>query len=264
MPARRSTTAGARRELAKAQDAAWKLESAARRGEVDALRDALRALARAGPCAAAAGAKHPVPDGPAETPEGPGSGGGGGGKGALPASAGGAPAPGAVDWLALDRVFDRAARCDTRGEVPSAFTCPLTMEVYRDPVTSKSGHTYERTALTEHLTKASSSGEARALRPVHLSGFPAYLGSRAHHSHTLPTRTPRTAGRRVGPHHARAHGAVRRAPQHSDAQRGGALLGGAPLGVARVLLAPAGQASSRTCLLCEAVLVLGFRRLQRV
>jgi STIP1 family protein 1 len=58
-----------------------------------------------------------------------------------------------VNWVALDRVFERAARADTRGEVPSAFTCPLTMEVFRDPVVSKSGHTYERAALTEHIAK---------------------------------------------------------------------------------------------------------------
>jgi hypothetical protein len=118
-----------RRELARANDAAWRAESEARRREVDVLRTQLRALAAvAGSCVTVEGAW----------------------AGAAAQDVAGAAG---VDWAALDRVFTRAAAPDTRGEVPSAFTCPLTMEVYRDPVTSASGHTYERAALVEHLAK---------------------------------------------------------------------------------------------------------------
>ncbi|KAI8474037.1 MAG: hypothetical protein J3K34DRAFT_518535 [Monoraphidium minutum] len=118
------------RELARANDAAWRAESAARHGEADALQRQLRALARA------ARAASPTP-----------------GAGGAAVGGGGDAEAGCVDWGALDRLFERAAAADERGEVPSAFTCPLTMEVFRDPVTSRSGHTYERAALTEHLTK---------------------------------------------------------------------------------------------------------------
>ena len=54
----------------------------------------------------------------------------------------------------LDQVFEGAKRGLTPGEPASAFTCPLTMEVFRDPVMAPSGLTYERSALLEHLRKA--------------------------------------------------------------------------------------------------------------
>ena len=57
------------------------------------------------------------------------------------------------DHAAWDALFERAAQVDQVGEVPSAFTCPLTMEVFREPVLTPSGNSYERSALLEHLAK---------------------------------------------------------------------------------------------------------------
>jgi hypothetical protein len=155
-----------RRELARANDAAWQAESANRRAEVEALRQQLQALARAAAAAGGgvSGAAAAAPASSEEEEEAAGDSemeeAGGPGQTAPPAAAaaaaaaavGSSSAP-ALDWEALDRVFDRAARGDARGEVPSAFSCPLTMEVYRDPVVSVSGNTYERAALAEHLAK---------------------------------------------------------------------------------------------------------------
>ncbi len=42
---------------------------------------------------------------------------------------------------------------DQQSEPPSCFMCPLTMSIYRDPVTCESGMTYERSVLLEHLAK---------------------------------------------------------------------------------------------------------------
>jgi len=132
-----------RRELAKTKDAAWRLESAQRHAEVAALRGQLQSLAAAAARATAAAsintaATATAAAAAAAAPQEPPS---------------GAAHPDPLDWAALDRVLERAARPDARGEVPSAFTCPLTMEVYRDPVVSRSGNTYERGALAEHLKK---------------------------------------------------------------------------------------------------------------
>ena len=55
---------------------------------------------------------------------------------------------------ALGQVFQAAKQGLAAGEPASAFTCPLTMEVFRDPVMSPSGLSYERSALLEHLNKA--------------------------------------------------------------------------------------------------------------
>lgn len=50
-------------------------------------------------------------------------------------------------------LFARAAHLDHPEEVPSHLLCPLTMEVFRDPVITPSGCSYERSALLEHLTR---------------------------------------------------------------------------------------------------------------
>ena len=42
---------------------------------------------------------------------------------------------------------------DTKGEPASPFVCRLTMDVFREPVVSPSGLSYERSALLEHLAK---------------------------------------------------------------------------------------------------------------
>lgn len=119
------------RELAKTNDAVWRAESEQRQKEAEALRLQLRSLAQAASGSTAATNSNSSSS----------------------KSVAAAAATPDVDWAALDLMFERATRADTRGEVPSAFTCPLTMEVYRDPVVSMSGHTYERAALIEHLIK---------------------------------------------------------------------------------------------------------------
>lgn len=57
------------------------------------------------------------------------------------------------ELAALDQVFQAAKHNLKAGEPASAFTCPLTMEVFRDPVMAPSGLSYERSALLEHLRK---------------------------------------------------------------------------------------------------------------
>lgn len=51
-------------------------------------------------------------------------------------------------WL-----LQTVAKLDIPREVPSVFTCPLTMETYRDPAITKYGQSYERGVLIEHLKK---------------------------------------------------------------------------------------------------------------
>ncbi len=61
----------------------------------------------------------------------------------------------AQESAALDHLFSSARQKLKAGEPASAFTCPLTMEVFRDPVMTPSGLSYERSALNEHLRKVS-------------------------------------------------------------------------------------------------------------
>eukprot|EP01025_Chloroclados_australasicus_P054058 TRINITY_DN6404_c0_g1_i2.p1 TRINITY_DN6404_c0_g1~~TRINITY_DN6404_c0_g1_i2.p1 ORF type:complete len:292 (-),score=62.84 TRINITY_DN6404_c0_g1_i2:407-1282(-) len=53
-----------------------------------------------------------------------------------------------LEWL-----LSCAQERDEAEEPASAFTCQLTMEVFRDPVISPSGLSYEKSALLEHLNK---------------------------------------------------------------------------------------------------------------
>eukprot|EP00928_Gymnodinium_smaydae_P030187 TRINITY_DN22506_c0_g1_i1.p2 TRINITY_DN22506_c0_g1~~TRINITY_DN22506_c0_g1_i1.p2 ORF type:complete len:204 (-),score=36.74 TRINITY_DN22506_c0_g1_i1:186-797(-) len=39
------------------------------------------------------------------------------------------------------------------GAIPSEFRCPITLRVMRDPVVAEDGHTYERSAIQEHLSR---------------------------------------------------------------------------------------------------------------
>lgn len=57
---------------------------------------------------------------------------------------------------ALESLFQRASRVDRPEEIPGCFTCPLTMDVFRDPVISPSGSSYEHSVLKAHLEKAGS------------------------------------------------------------------------------------------------------------
>eukprot|EP00250_Pteridium_aquilinum_P001274 c11484_g1_i1 orf=823-1758(+) len=53
----------------------------------------------------------------------------------------------------LAEVFDKAAECDKPSEVPEFLCCKITMDLYRDPVITPSGVTYERAVLLDHLDK---------------------------------------------------------------------------------------------------------------
>ena len=43
----------------------------------------------------------------------------------------------------------------TRGEIPEDLRCPLTLELFCDPVSAADGHTYERVAIEEWLATGS-------------------------------------------------------------------------------------------------------------
>lgn len=53
----------------------------------------------------------------------------------------------------LAEVFDKAAECDKPCEIPEFLCCKITMDLYRDPVITPSGVTYERAVLLDHLDK---------------------------------------------------------------------------------------------------------------
>ncbi|KAG9457042.1 hypothetical protein H6P81_001550 [Aristolochia fimbriata] len=53
----------------------------------------------------------------------------------------------------LMEVFCEATEADRPTEVPDYLCCKITLEIYRDPVITPSGLTYERAVLFEHLQK---------------------------------------------------------------------------------------------------------------
>lgn len=53
----------------------------------------------------------------------------------------------------LEEVFMKAAEDDTPTEVPDYLCCKLTLDVFRDPVITPSGITYERAVIIHHLEK---------------------------------------------------------------------------------------------------------------
>lgn len=53
----------------------------------------------------------------------------------------------------LHLVFEKAAEDDTPTEVPDYLCCKITLEVFRDPVITPSGFTYERAVILSHLQK---------------------------------------------------------------------------------------------------------------
>lgn len=54
----------------------------------------------------------------------------------------------------IDAMFRAVRSRDDRTEdPPDCFCCKLTFEVFRDPVSAPSGHSYERLAVLEHLRK---------------------------------------------------------------------------------------------------------------
>lgn len=53
----------------------------------------------------------------------------------------------------LSDVFDKAAEADIPNEVPEYLCCKITLDIFRDPVVTPSGVTYERAVILEHLRK---------------------------------------------------------------------------------------------------------------
>ncbi|KAK4742873.1 hypothetical protein SAY87_000874 [Trapa incisa] len=53
----------------------------------------------------------------------------------------------------LQQVFQKAAAADTPTEVPDYLCCKITLDIFRDPVITPSGVTYERAVILEHLQK---------------------------------------------------------------------------------------------------------------
>ncbi|KAK4573661.1 hypothetical protein RGQ29_031563 [Quercus rubra] len=53
----------------------------------------------------------------------------------------------------LRRVFREAAEADIPSEVPDYLCCKITLDIFRDPVITPSGVTYERAMILDHLEK---------------------------------------------------------------------------------------------------------------
>lgn len=53
----------------------------------------------------------------------------------------------------LDEIFGKAGAPDYPAEIPDYLQCKITMDIFRDPVITPSGITYEKAALLEHLRK---------------------------------------------------------------------------------------------------------------
>ncbi|CAI9776592.1 unnamed protein product [Fraxinus pennsylvanica] len=54
---------------------------------------------------------------------------------------------------ALRRVFNKASEDDIPTEVPDYLCCKITLDIFRDPVITPSGVTYERAVILDHLRK---------------------------------------------------------------------------------------------------------------
>lgn len=54
---------------------------------------------------------------------------------------------------ALGEVFRKAAEADTPTDVPDYLCCKITLDIFRDPVITPSGFTYERGVILEHIQK---------------------------------------------------------------------------------------------------------------
>ncbi|OMO70068.1 hypothetical protein CCACVL1_19116 [Corchorus capsularis] len=54
---------------------------------------------------------------------------------------------------ALQQVFRKAGEADIPGDVPDYLCCKITLDIFRDPVVTPSGVSYERAVILEHLQK---------------------------------------------------------------------------------------------------------------
>ncbi|XP_058196639.1 E3 ubiquitin-protein ligase CHIP isoform X1 [Rhododendron vialii] len=68
---------------------------------------------------------------------------------------------------ALGQVFEKAAEADLPTEVPDYLCCKITLDIFRDPVITPSGLSYERAVILEHMEKV---GEFDPItrEPLHL------------------------------------------------------------------------------------------------
>ncbi|KAJ8433065.1 hypothetical protein Cgig2_015428 [Carnegiea gigantea] len=64
-----------------------------------------------------------------------------------------AAAANAKQFQALECVFRKAAEDDIPSEVPDYLCCKITLDIFRDPVITPTGVTYERAVILEHLQK---------------------------------------------------------------------------------------------------------------
>ncbi|XP_054780821.1 E3 ubiquitin-protein ligase CHIP-like [Prosopis cineraria] len=70
---------------------------------------------------------------------------------------------------ALETVFREVAEPDTPSDIPTYLCCPINRHIFRDPVITPSGHTYERKAILQHLqTSILDPITARPLRATEL------------------------------------------------------------------------------------------------
>ncbi|KAJ4953233.1 hypothetical protein NE237_030065 [Protea cynaroides] len=53
----------------------------------------------------------------------------------------------------LEEVFRKAAEADIPTEVPDYLCCKITLDIFRDPIITPSGVTYERAVILDHLQK---------------------------------------------------------------------------------------------------------------
>ncbi|XP_022759810.1 E3 ubiquitin-protein ligase CHIP-like isoform X1 [Durio zibethinus] len=53
----------------------------------------------------------------------------------------------------LRQVFREAGEADIPGDVPDFLCCKITLDIFRDPVITPSGVTYERAVILDHLQK---------------------------------------------------------------------------------------------------------------
>ncbi|GAB2254321.1 hypothetical protein Droror1_Dr00022130 [Drosera rotundifolia] len=61
--------------------------------------------------------------------------------------------PNSNQIAALNHVFAKATEDDRPAEVPDYLCCKITLDIFRDPVITPSGVTYERAVILEHLLK---------------------------------------------------------------------------------------------------------------
>ncbi|XP_074369651.1 E3 ubiquitin-protein ligase CHIP-like [Apium graveolens] len=86
----------------------------------------------------------------------------------------------------VDAVFEKAIKAYTPVEVPSFFTCPITLSILRDPVITKCGITYERASLLQAVATLGQV-DPTTRRPLGLEHLVSNLSLRQALEHYLNT-----------------------------------------------------------------------------